>query len=126
MIQSAYPSTFQKLTDEEVISWLMVFSESVKFKKMTSEQLKEAVMRCITETHKFGDFQISDVTNFDNEIEIIGYNQFMLGQEKGTIIASDWILLRNDKDFKRNKWIRKADAIRNKINTEKLSKLLNN
>ncbi|MFA6817095.1 MAG: hypothetical protein WCS73_12450, partial [Lentisphaeria bacterium] len=96
------------------------------FKKMTATQLRDATMHCITETHKFGDFQISDVTNFSKEIQIIGYNEFMLGQEKGSIIASDWVMLKNDKDFKRNKWIRKADAVREEINIEELKKILNN
>ena len=45
---------------------------------------------------------------------------------KGSIIASDWVMLKNDKDFKRNKWIRKADAVREEINIEKLKKILNN
>ena len=126
MIHSAYPSTFSKMTDKETVSWMLVFSEAVKFKKMTATQLRDATMHCITETHKFGDFQISDVTNFSKEIQIIGYNEFMLGQEKGSIIASDLVMLKNEIDYRKNKWIRKADAVREEINIEELKKILNN
>ena len=72
-IAAAFPTTFYSMDEEGIKNFGLVFKEAVEYVGMTGQQLKDAVMNCICHNHQYGQFQISDVTDFDKRFKLYPY-----------------------------------------------------
>ena len=68
-LTSAYPLIFSKMNDKDIAAFTSTLKDAVEYVGMTRQQLRDAVMECICHRHQFGQFQISDITDFDRRIK---------------------------------------------------------
>lgn len=73
MITTAFANIFGKKTDRDIALFTHVLEAAVRYCKMTDQQLKDAVMECICHKHQYGEFQISDITDFDRRFKFYSY-----------------------------------------------------
>lgn len=73
MITTAFANIFGKKSDKDIALFTHVFTAAVRYCNMTEQQLKDAVMNCICHKHQYGEFQISDVTDFDKRFKLYPY-----------------------------------------------------
>ena len=73
MITTAFANIFGKKTDKDIALFTHVLEAAVRYCKMTDQQLKDAVMECICHKRQYGEFQISDITDFDRKFKFYSY-----------------------------------------------------